>query len=272
MTRREFFLLLSRSGLYVAGAETLGTLSARAQTTAPAPSAVAASAGPACALNPVGPYIKTHPLPWPVPASTPATQNFDLMNWQAGDSSRKALNQPDGQFSIAVQPGGGQVDYTVRRTTQYDELTAQFHCDADDWHTPKSWNIIQHPKVGDSNLKLTAMISGSCDGRQVTLGRLPDRPLDLPLTTLAALAGSIPVLEHAAQAGGTFYALNESGVLLGPLQARAQAPIAGPEGKPLFQVVALWGPRVVPTHIVYDSAGTAAQTGFLISFVRSTLT
>jgi hypothetical protein len=269
MTRREFFLLLSRSGLFVAGAETLAPLTARAQSQV---SALApAAADPTCALNPVGPWIEQHPLPWAVPASTPDMQNFELLNWQAGVGSRKAANQPDGQFSIAVRPTGGQVDYTVRRTTQYDELTTQFHCDADDWHTPKSWNIVQHPKVGDAGLNLTAMIGGSFDGRQVTLDRLPARDLDRPLTTLAALAGSIPVLQHAAQSGSTFYALNESGVLLGPLQARAQAPIAGPDGKPLFQVVALWGPRVVPTHIVYDSAGTAAQTGFLISCVRTTI-
>jgi hypothetical protein len=43
----------------------------------------------------------------------------------------------------------------------------------------------------------------------------------------------------------------------------------GADGKAMFQVVALWGPRMVPTHIVYDSAGAAALTGLLMSGVRS---
>ena len=259
-----FFTLLSRSGILIAGTGALGPLPAWAQLAHPA----ASTGGTSYAFNPISPYLNERPLPWPAPPPTPAPQNFDLLYWTSSDK-RGGPGRDDtfGQISFQSSDSGFRVD----RETDLDSLTAQFQCANDAWRTPQSWTIKQKPKQ-TADLDLTATINGSFDDQKVMLGgRAADTVIAQPLTTLAALAGSTAVLEHAAQAGGTFHALNDDGLLLGPLQAKAEPPLLGDDGQPAMKIVVIWGPRIVPTHIIYDSAGTVAQTGFLVSFVRKSL-
>jgi hypothetical protein len=265
MTRRDFVRLLSGSGLLVAGSSSLGMFEAWAQEAPGAPVGLLPEA-----VNPILPYLGSHPFPWPVPGATPGTQKFDLLNWSGppGGGGR-ASDIPSGTLTIQPQTSAGGVTYSVVRTTPDDVLTTQFQCAADAWHTPQSWTAEMHPTM-KTPFPISATLAGSLANGKLTTGRGPDIPVTVPVTTMAALTGSIPVLEQAAKSGTTFYALTESGAVLGPLQASARPPIMGPDQKPMFQVVALWGPRMLPSHVVYDSAGTAVFTGLLMSGVRST--
>ena len=263
MTRREFVRLLSRSGVLVAGSGTLGVFEAWAQD---APGAVVGLLPEA--VNPILPYLTTHPFPWPKPGAGSGTQKFDLLSWSAPPGEKGSSSDlPTGSLTIERQAGGG-VTYSVVRTIPDDVQSIQFQCATDAWHTPQSWTAEVHATM-KTPFPMPATLSGSFANGTVVTGRSADVAVTVPVTTLAALTGSIPVLEHAAQSGTSFYALTESGALVGPLQASARPPIMGADGKAMFQVVALWGPRMVPTHIVYDSAGAAALTGLLMSGVRS---
>jgi hypothetical protein len=284
MTRREFFLLLSRSGLLVAGGGALGPLGAWAQVpgTAHAPQVLtpeiptSVSDVKGFAVNPIRPYLAEHPFPWPAPTGGPGPQSFDLVSWLNGHNKggvaihglEGAINELDGTISFDVQAAPGQVVYTVRRNIAEDELVTTYTCSDDPWHTPRSWNVAQHPTALRPGIPLVSSVQGSFQDGKIVLGRLPDVSTSQPLTTLAALVRSIPVLEHAASSGAPFHALSESGVLFGPLQARVQDPLLGDDGTPLLKVVVLWGGRMMPTHLLYDSYGMVAQTGFLMSFIR----
>jgi hypothetical protein len=278
MTRREFFRLLSRSGLLVAGGRMLGPLPALAEASTLAGGPVVAAAGDAgrarwgCAVNPIGPYLIEHPFPWPKPAAGAAgPQKFDLLEWDFGPGQKISSDVPLGHFSIEAKSSGGAVVYEVNRGEPASLLSTRFECMDDEWHTPRSWTVTQHPTLPEPGVTLTSVVQGSLQDGRLVLGRLPDRNVTLPVTTFAALAGSMPVLAHAAQSGSPFYALTESGALLGPLQARGAGPLPGADGKPLAHVAAIWGERVVPMHVIHDSDGALAQTGFLMSFVRSSL-
>jgi hypothetical protein len=263
MTRRDFLRLLSSSGLVITGSTSFGLLKASAQAVDPA---VATPTG--CALNPVRPYLATHPLPLPPGAANSPKLNFDLLNWNGAEGLPKAHDLPSGTFSIGTS--SGPITYQAVRSTPDDVVTTTFQCVDDAWHTPQSWTSERHPN-NPTPFPLSFTLQGSFAGGKLSSGRDGDRTVSIPVTTLAALTASIPVLENAAKSGTPFYVITESALVIGPMQAATQDPINGPDGKPLYQVVALWGPRVVPTHLVYDSTGTAAVTGFLMSAIRSTI-
>lgn len=261
MNRREFLSLLAGSGLMAAAGRTFGQQPA----TTPLP---VGSVATDCALNPIRPYLNGHPLPWPAAKQTGARE-FDLINWTSSPGGRSgAKNVAVGTFRIENDSGGASCK--LIRTTADDVTTMRIQSANDAWQTPQAWTCDVRPTM-ETPFPLEGTLRGSLVRGQLTTGRGPNMTLQSPLVSMAALLSSLALLRTVLASSSPLYVLSESGAVLGPLKASARPAITGSDGKPIFNVAALWGPSLVPTHIVYDDSGTAAFTGLLISGVRNTI-